>query len=98
MAEAQQLARLAQLGIATIAGRIDNVTTRERGGYFVRLVIAAKDEYSSPATVELESEQRLGKPGDDWKGRVEISGFRNDYQGKSGPVKSARNVLRVVAE
>lgn len=91
--EAQSL----KVGQAFIGGRIQGVRSRTDGGFFIILVMPAVDEYSSPSTVELVSESRIGKPGDDWKGVVAVSGFRNNFKTRDGEdVKSARNILAVV--
>lgn len=84
-----------------ISGKIDLTRKNKRSGYYVRLVLPAPDAYTSPQTVELESSQRLGEPGEDWSGYVHIGGYRNEYdardeEGEKTHIKSARNVLRVV--
>ena len=84
-----------------ISGRIDS-SRRFDGRHFTRMVLPAIDEYSSPGVVEVESISRLGDVGENWKGTVVLSGFRNDYKssdketGELRSIKGARNTLKAI--
>lgn len=90
-----------KVGQVYIAGRIESVR-RFEGRAFTRIVMPAPDAYSSPSVIEIESSSRLGDPGDEWKGMVMLSGYRNEYKsldkesGELRTVKSACTTLKVV--
>lgn len=90
-----------KLGQVFISGKIDSVR-RFDGRAFSRLVMPAPDAYSSPSVIEIESASRFGDPGDEWKGMVMLSGYRNEYKsldketGELRTVKSARMTLKLV--
>lgn len=69
-------------GRVALRGRIRSVR-RSRGqrvGWLTVLVMPARDEYSSPATVEVFSKERLADPDSDWKGWAEVGGYRRTYK------------------
>lgn len=75
MAEAQN--PVPALGTARIAGRVDSVRviTTQNGKLFLTLVrMAAPDQFSHPATVELQSAERIGAQGDEVTAHVLIGG------------------------
>lgn len=92
-------------GQAYIAGRVHSVRkidTKQGALWLTVMKLAAADSFSHPSTIELRSDARIGKPGDDWSGVVSISGMSNVYEkkdketGEMETVHSARNELTVV--
>jgi hypothetical protein len=69
-------------GRVALKGRIRAVrrSRGQRTGFLTLLVMPAKDEYSSPATVEIFSPERLGDVDSDWKGWAEVGGYRRSYK------------------
>lgn len=64
---------------AVVEGRLTQV--RKAGKTFLHLVVLpAADEYSSPSTVEINAESRLGEIGNPIKIPVRIGGFRRQYK------------------
>lgn len=90
---------------ALVAGRITSKSRfRTREGGFVHLTVvklAAADEYSSPETIELRSDEALGEVGSTVRCKVRIGGYSRSYF-KEGPdgektrVLTADNHLHVV--
>lgn len=70
--------------VALVSGRI--VTSRasqgQRGGYLTVLRLPAPDAYTSPATIEVHSAERLGEPDAVVHGKVRIGGFGRSYKAK----------------
>jgi len=94
-----------QAGQAFITGRIHScrkIDTKTGPLWLTVMKLAAADSYSHPATIEVRSDIRLGKPDDDWTGVVSIHGMANNYDrldkdtGEREFVYSARNELTVV--
>lgn len=72
-------------GIAYIAGRIERSTPKngKDGRYFLTLVkMPAPDQFTSPATVELSSDQQLGARGDEIRVKVRVFGYPRSYTTK----------------
>lgn len=71
-----------QFGRVALRGRIKSQRRArgQRAGFLTVLVMPAKDEYSSPATVEIFSTDRLGETDSDWKGWCEVGGYRRSYK------------------
>lgn len=91
MAEGQAIRPTSALG-----GKIDSMRSVKNGWRTV-VRIPAQDEFSSPASVEVGSEKRLGKPGDMIDVEVELGGYRRTYYDKEGnQVVTADNTLTVV--
>ncbi len=69
-------------GRVALRGRIKAVrrSRGQRTGFLTLLVMPAKDEYSSPATVEIFSADRLGDVDADYKGWAEVGGYRRTYK------------------
>lgn len=89
------------LGVARIAGRISAVRRLSRqGGSEFRTVLKlpAVDQYSSPATVEVRSGERVGSIGDEVSIDVRVGGYPRSYRPKDDPdaqaVTTAENVLQ----
>lgn len=87
---------------ARLVGRI--VAVRSIAGQAGRtfrtlLKLPAKDEYSSPSTVEVRSTERLGQPEQDIAILVNIGGFPRSFEGKGERgepgevVRTAENTL-----
>jgi hypothetical protein len=82
-----------QFGIAQIRGRIASV--REiggaRGGFAHVIKLPAPDQYTSPATVEVVADERLGPVDSEWAGKVQIGGFgrswTKDVEDRNGVVR-----------
>lgn len=92
-------------GVALLSGRIFNVRriTGRDGGTFVTIIkLPAPDEFSSPATIEVRSRERLGQQGDDVHIKVRIGGYGRSYKatdpetGEQRVVQTADNSLTVV--
>lgn len=90
---------------AFLNGRIDarrKVLTKDGSLIFTTLKLPAVDAFTSPETVEVQSRESIGSPGDDWSGYVRIGGFPNNYDSKpdkDGEIKkirAARNHLVVI--
>jgi hypothetical protein len=88
-------------GQAFIAGRVDEV--RKAGRFFAHLIVLpAPDEYTSPATVEVIADARLGEAGGTWKGWVRLGGYRRQFMatdkdtGERRQVRTADNKLYAV--
>lgn len=65
--------------------------------FFTLLRLPAADAYSSPATVEIQSSERLGGADEEVSVVVEIGGYPRSYSDKEGgQVRTAENVLRFV--
>ena len=98
MAEAKAVV---QLGQARIAGRIQGVRRVTANGSTVfrtLFKLPAADQYSSPATVEVRSDERLGSTGDELSIVVNIGGYPRTYESKGADgepsrVTTAENVL-----
>lgn len=59
----------------TISGRIGEVRKYEKH-FYTEFLLPAADAYSQPGIVEVRSNARLGKTGDEIECRVEITGYR----------------------
>lgn len=90
---------------AFLSGRIDarrKIATQDGSLIFTTLKLPAIDAFSSPDTVEVQSRESIGSPGDDWFGYVRIGGFPNNYDSKPDKdgeikrVRAARNHLIVI--
>lgn len=89
------------LGQARIAGRINGVRSASTASgkmFFSLLKLPAPDAYTSPATVEVRSGERIGSPGDEVSILVSIGGFARSFDRKdgSGSVATAENALSFV--
>lgn len=66
------------------------------------IVIPSEDEYTSPQTVEVSSQQKIGEKGDDINILVKVGGFRRQYKttdketGEQITVTSADTRLTVI--
>lgn len=94
-----------QAAQAFLSGRIKarrKVPTQDGALIFTTLNLPAINEYSSPETVEVQSREQIGAPGDDWAGYVRLGGFPNNYDSKpdkDGEIKkvqAARNHFVVI--
>jgi hypothetical protein len=86
---------------AMIMGRINHTSTFDAGGKRVheaRVAIAARDTFSMPGAVLVQSSYKLGNVGEDVSVTVEVTGFPDKWTDKNtGEVKqTARIVLRVI--
>ncbi|EHP43588.1 hypothetical protein OR16_07771 [Cupriavidus basilensis OR16] len=81
---------------AIIAGRVEEVTALENGGFDTAIALPAEDEFSSPGFVHVYSEKRIGQKGEMVRQVVKVSGFRQRIQGKQGMWIKYTNVLRAV--
>lgn len=96
------------LGTALIRGRIKAVRESggQRSGFFTVLTLPAPDEFTSPATVEVYSTERLGAVDATWAGKVQIGGFARTWNRevedpRSGevrkrPIPTADNTLTAI--
>jgi len=93
------------LGTARIAGRIQGQRVVNSNGaktFRTILKLPAADVYSSPATVEVRSQERLGAVQDEISILVGVGGFPRSYEhkgqdGESQKVQTAENVLQFLA-
>jgi len=72
------------VNVARIHGRVASkprrFTTRDGGSLYATLVkLPAADEYSSAATVEVRTVERIGDIGDEWTGDVRIGGSARPF-------------------
>ncbi|WP_374676439.1 hypothetical protein [Ideonella sp.] len=88
-----------------LVGRIEDVrrTNGQSGAVFLHLVkLPAADQFSSPATVLVRSEQRCGEAGAVFDQLVQIGGYARSYQvtddesGRKVTRRTADNTLSVV--
>lgn len=86
----------------SVAGIVSGVRQRESAGrsIFLTLVkVPSQDPMRGPATFELQSDRRVGRPGDSVDVVCELTGYPNNYKTREGePVNSAQHVLRVKAD
>lgn len=89
------------LGRVRIAGRIELVrqnSGQEGKSYRTVLRLPAPDRFSSPATVEVRSIERLGQREDEVSVVCEVGGYPRSYKTSDGEkVNTAENVLKFVA-
>lgn len=104
MAQAQTAAPVGVPSLRLV-GRIENVKriSTAKGLMFAHLVkLRAADEYSSPATVRVMSENRCGEPGTAFDQLVQVGGYGRTYQttdeetGRKVNVPTADNTLTVI--
>jgi len=86
--------------VATLRGRIvakaRQFSTRDGVRQYATLLrLPALDEFSSAATVEVRSSERLGEPGDTWTGRVTIGGSARSFSYKDKSSGEPRNGVEV---
>jgi hypothetical protein len=81
---------------ALIAGRVEEVTALDNGGFDTSLAMPAADQYSSPSFVHVYSDKRFGQKGETVQVLVNVAGFRQRIQGKQGMWVKYTNVLRAV--
>lgn len=69
-------------GRVPLRGRVKAVrrSRGQRAGFLTLLVMPARDEFSSPATVEVFSPERLAEPDAMWQGWCEVGGYRRTYK------------------
>jgi len=85
-------------GQAVIIGRIAEVKRTESAVYTI-IQTPAPDAYSHPGNHEVHSKRMLGKPGDDVRVLVQLSGFRRTYKDKHGDTQvTVDNRLGAVEE
>lgn len=81
---------------ALVAGRIEEVTSLDNGGFDTALAMPAPDQFSSPSFVHIYSDKRFGQKGETVQVLVNVAGFRQRIQGKQGQWIKYTNVLRAV--
>lgn len=101
MAEVANAAKpQALLGHTRLAGRIESVVqsnTSEGRRFRTLLRLPAADAFTSPATVEVRSTERLGGAGDEVSVVVRVGGYSRHYKTSEGEArKTADNILTVV--
>lgn len=74
----------ASVNVAHLVGRVASKPRQFTGKdgarlYATLLTLPAPDEYSSAATVEVRSVERLGEVGDEWRGDVRIGGSARSF-------------------
>lgn len=85
-------------GQAFIIGRIAEVKRTENFTYTI-IQTPAVDSYSSPGNHEVCSRRMLGKPGEDIRVLVQLSGYRRSYTDKHGEKQyTVDNRLNAVEE
>ena len=85
-------------GQALIIGRISEVKRTENRTYTI-IQTPAPDSFSHPGNHEVTSNRLIGKPGEDVRVVVNLSGFRRSYKNKHGEtVYTVDNVLNVADE
>lgn len=81
-------------GEVFVNGKVDHIE-QYQDRYFFRVMLPAVDEYSQPGVVLVSAKRKIAQLDQPFKAVCRIGGYRNDYDGKSGRVKSARNTLEV---
>lgn len=92
------------LRLVRLAGRIESARSKSsaRGKlFFTLLKLPAEDAYSSPATVEVISSERLGGSGEEVSIIVRVGGYSRSYDakdddGQRSTVRTADNTLSFV--
>jgi len=85
-------------GQAFIVGRIGEVKRTENAVYTI-VQTPAPDAFSHPGNHEIVSRGMIGRPGDDCRVVVNLSGYRRSYKNKHGEtVYTVDNVLRLADE
>ena len=88
--------------VAWLSGRITaksrRITTQQGVRFLTVVALPAPDEFTSPGMVELRSEEALGDFGDTVRCKVQIGGYRRNYNNKEtgAVVQSATNSLDVL--
>lgn len=101
-AEATPIKHAAQAGVVKIAGKIENVTSFNNGGFATQVMLPAEDQYSMPAHVEIRSDKRLGSKGEEIDVLCAISGWPRKWSkvdketGEQRSGTSINMVLRAV--
>lgn len=62
-----------------LVGRIDGQRQHNQN-FYTRVTAPAPDEYSMPSQFEIRSTQPLGPIGQEFKGKIRVSGFVKDRQ------------------
>lgn len=87
-----------QPGQALIVGRVSEVKKTENAVYTI-IQTPAPDSYSHPGNHEVSSRRLIGKPGEDVRVLVQLSGYRRTYKDKHGEnCVTVDNRLNVVEE
>lgn len=81
---------------ALIAGRVEDVTALDNGGFDTALAMPAADQYSSPSFVHVYSDKRVGQKGETVQVLVDVRGFRQRINGQKGQWIKYTNTLRAV--
>lgn len=85
-------------GQAFIIGRIAEVKRTENATYTI-IQTPAPDAYSHPGNHEVSSRRLLGKPGEEIRVLVQLTGYRRSYTDKHGERQSTvDNRLNAVEE
>lgn len=98
-------AKKAPAPVVRLAGRVESIrrVSGTNGVSFVHLVkLPAADEFSSPATVRVNAEQRCGEVGQPFDQLCQVGGYGRSYQttdeetGHKRTERTADNTLTVV--
>ena len=73
----------AAANVVLLQGRIHSVQ-RHEGKHYTEVVVPARDEYSFPGRVKVESGDLLGRPGDDVSVRCGLAGSVRTFIRKDG--------------
>lgn len=80
-----------QIGIVQVAGKL--VSVRKAGSVFEHIIkMAAPDPYSSPATISVMAQTRLGQAEDEVKVRCRLTGYGRTYKSTDQETGEVRNV------
>ena len=88
--------------IAWVTGQVAvksrSITTQEGRRWLTVIALPAPDAFTSPAVVEVRSLDSIGEPGDAFRGKLLIGGYRRSYTpaGSDKPIASANNTLELV--
>lgn len=86
-----------KIGHAVIVGRLHQI--RRIGKLYEHLVVVpAPDPYSSPATVPVLCELRLGEVGADIRVTVRVAGYRRSYKSTDQETGEQRTVMTADAK
>ncbi len=94
------MAEVVEKGVcqSIIAGRVEEVTALENGGFDTAIALPAADEFSSPSFVHVYSEKRIGQKGEMVRQLVTVQGFRQRIQGNKGQWIKYTNTLRAIQQ
>lgn len=82
-----------------IATKPKRIKSNAGPDYFVTILkVPARDEYSSPGSVNVRSSTPIGNPGDQWAGFGTVSGYQRTIPARTNPETGEMRAPLVVAD